>query len=164
MGGTLDGQAVVIVEGKNKGGLLYKVFFDAHTNLPIRREYEAETMPDRKKELRTAVIEYKEIDGLKYAFRTVESVEGKIVRRTEVDVKLGQKFDDEAFDKPVVARTPVAPSPPWIGYRFPPGSGSFEDSHANEPSPIFRVVRPPAMLPPHVGPGPRYWPPEVSPR
>jgi hypothetical protein len=163
MGSTLDGQAVVIVEGKKKGGLSYKVFFDANTNLPIRREYEAYTPPNRskgissvvegkekdgpkyasfgtrEKEIHTAVIEYKEIDGLKYAFRTVESVEGKIVLRTEVDVKLVEKFDLDTFQEPVAA-TVV------------------------DPIPIFRVFSPgPPGAPPGLRDDPKYWPPQWRP-
>jgi hypothetical protein len=138
-GGTLDGQPVVIVEGKNKAGFAYKVFFDAKTNLPNRREYEAETMPDRKKETRTAVVEYKEMAGLKYAYRTVETVEGKLVHRTEVELKFVEKFDEATFQEPVAASV-------------------------RDPMPIFRVFTPGAPgAPPDFRGDPKYWPPQWRP-
>jgi outer membrane lipoprotein-sorting protein len=110
----LDGKSAYRIKLTNKNGDIRFYLFDATSFLPVKWE---ETRKVEGKELpwESFFSDYREVDGVKYAFKIDSDSPGTDLKQSVVaeKIEINAQIDDAHFTKPAVleAQPPAAPRP-----------------------------------------------------
>jgi outer membrane lipoprotein-sorting protein len=109
----LEGKSVFRIKLTNKNGNLRFYLFDATTFLPVKWE-ETRTVEGKEVPWESFFSDYREVNGVKYAFKIDSDSPGTDLKQSVVaeKIEINAPIEEERFAKPTVPETPtpVAPS------------------------------------------------------
>jgi len=110
----LEGKSAYRIKLTNKNGDIRFYLFDGASYLPVKWE-ETRTVEGKEVPWESFFSDYREVNGVKYAFKIDSDSPGTDLKQSVVaeKIEINAQIDDDHFSKPVVpeAEPPAAPPP-----------------------------------------------------
>jgi outer membrane lipoprotein-sorting protein len=154
----VDGKPVNLLKLTNRNGDVRTYSFDATNNLPVKWQGKRR-VDNQELDVVTFFSDYRDVDGLKFAFEVDSDTPGTALMQkiTIVKIELNADIDAQRFGKP----QPVAPAPETARPAEEPPAPAPEQppSTPPAPSPSPSPSTPPPSTPPPTAPEPSPPPP-----